>query len=83
MKIFPLLSLPRKKLRDRKDNTQICEEFLDMHFKYAKVIFTPDEYMTSTSACCSLRQLIDRKHYPMYVTIINGDVYLVKTGTEG
>lgn len=81
-KLVPIKKLPAKEYNRRHDNTALCEEFMRMNVKYAKVDLCIDEYRTINYAYTSLRQSVIDKNYPFYVIIRNGDIYFIRIDME-
>lgn len=81
-KLVPVKELPAKEYNRRHDNAVLCEEFMRMNVKYAKVDLCIDEYRAINYAYSSLRQSVLDKNYPFYVVIRNGDIYFVRTDME-
>jgi hypothetical protein len=81
MKIIPVKGLPERHICSYKRMGSFCEEFLAMNIKYAK-IEVEDSYSSAYAAFHSLRGITTRRNDPCYPTMVNGELYLVRTDME-
>lgn len=77
--LIPIKELPPKEYRCREDRSYLCNEFMRMNIKYAKVDLGDNVERPVNYTYSSLRQLISQNEYPFYIIIRNGDLYLVRT----
>ena len=82
MTIVPVENLPEKRPRDYKRIAHIFQEFMKMNVKYARVDFNELEYASVQSAYTNLRRAATDQNRPLYVTIINGEIYFVRMDME-
>ena len=81
MKIVPIDRLPDRFLSSYKNMHAFCQKFIEMNVKYAK-IEVDDTYSSTYAAFGSLRGVVTRADYPFYVTMVNGELYFVRTDME-
>ena len=62
---------------------EVFDWFMNMDVKYAQVFFDNTEYATETSCRGSLHSYIYRHpDLPVKASVINGEVYLIRTDKE-
>lgn len=83
MQLTPMKELPAakanceyKKLKDYIDN------FLYMDANYAQVRFAPYEFANVYSAYASFNRVIRMYKYPVRASVVNSELYLIKTNKE-
>lgn len=81
MEFVPIKELPKSDWRrnPRRDIRAKLDEFMKMNVKIALVTFNEGEYLSSYSACESLRGCIYRAEYPIAVSSVQDQVYFVRT----
>lgn len=80
--LTPIKQLPPKEYKYRRDNVSLCEEFMRMGVKYARVDLCDNEGGDFKSAYSTLHQVIIRNGYPFYITTRNGYLYFVRVDME-
>lgn len=77
-KLTPVRSLPEKQYNTHTDISFLCDEFLKMNTKYARIDISSDDDRNLYYIYSSLRQIVLRKKYPFYITNRNCKLYFVR-----
>ena len=84
MQIKPIDILPcRKANAEYKNIRAYLNEFMRLNVKYGKVEYGQQEFRNVCSANGSFNYMIRRFNYPIRTTMLNGELYLVRTDMEG
>ena len=79
MKLTPMSEPPVAKAKSQyKNPMEYIEDFMRMNITCVRVDFAPYEFCSSYSAYASFRRVIRMYEYPVRVSIINNEVYLIK-----
>lgn len=77
-KLTPVCSLPEKQYNTHTDISFLCDEFLKMNTKYARIDISSDDGRNLFYVYSSLRQIVLRKEYPFYIINRNCKLYFVR-----
>jgi hypothetical protein len=84
----PMNLIPTEKLPCRKANSEYKNlreyilAFIEMDVPYAKVEYSPEEFIHAQSAKVSFNRMIRMFNFPVLTTIVNGELYLVRLNLE-
>jgi hypothetical protein len=83
MQLTPVEELPVKKANCQYKNLrEYLDSFMKENVKCVHVKFAPYEFANVYSACGSFNRIIRMFDYPVEVTIINSELYLIRTDME-
>lgn len=84
MRFTPINEMPEQIPKCyKKNNGEHLHEFMNMNVKRAKMEFNDMDYAHSYSAYAATRTSIKYYGLPITAHFINGEIYLVRTDTEG
>lgn len=78
MGILPKKGHGRGRRQAKHNITNIIEDFLDSGVEVGKVHYTAKDYGSMNSAYKSIYASIQNGHYPVRITVRNGELYLVR-----
>ena len=70
--------LPDTQYASRNKLEEGLEKFMSMKTKYARIVFSKDEYSSSTACQVVMKRASIQYGFPVDVRLINGDVYLIR-----
>lgn len=83
MKLVPVEKAPVRKANCQYKNLrEYLNRFMTMPAKYVHVQFDSSEFANVYSAYGSFFRMINLFSFPVKATIINGELYLIKTNME-
>ena len=84
MQLTPVEDLPVRQANCQYKNLKdYIDSFMKSNVKYAQVRFAPYEFANVYSAYGSFNRIIKLSNYPVEATIVNSELYLVRTDMEG
>lgn len=83
MQLKPVKELPAKKANCQYKNLrEYLSSFMRMNVKCARVEYAGHEFSNVYSAMGSFRRIIKLFNYPVEASIINSELYLIRTDME-
>lgn len=83
MQLTPVEELPTRKANCQYKNLrEYLNSFMKMNVKRVQVNFTPYEFASVYSAYASFNRMVKLFTYPIDVTIVNTELFLIRTDME-
>ena len=79
MQLTPMPELPVAKAKSQyKNPLEYIDDFMQMDANCVRVDFAPYEFINAYSAYSSFRRIVKMYGYPVKVSVINSELYLIK-----